>query len=225
MFGWTRPAFSRQGSQDGRDKILISGTGRAGTTMLVQLFTALGFNTGYDLETATSDIDPISKAGLERLDAGPNSPYVIKSPIYADLLLPLLADQTIRLRAVILPMRDLTAAAQSRIRVTQEALAAGATEETEHPGGMWLTRTPAQQEAKLAIQFYKIMQILTAFGITPITMDFPRLARNEAYLHDQLEPLLRQHGVSRLEFRDAFARVVQPDRIHDFAPTQHAAAE
>jgi hypothetical protein len=29
--------------------ILISGTGRAGTTFLVQLFTALGFDTGFDL--------------------------------------------------------------------------------------------------------------------------------------------------------------------------------
>lgn len=225
MFGWRRPTLSRHGPEDGREKILITGTGRAGTTFLMQLFTAMGFDTGYDLEQARSDVDPISQAGLERLDAGPLSPYVIKSPIYADLLLPLLAAHTIRLRAVILPMRDLTAAAQSRIRVTQEAIAAGATEEIEHPGGMWLTRTPSDQEAKLALQFYKIMQTLTTFDITPITMEFPRFALNETYLHEQLEPLLRQHSVSRLEFRDAFARVVQPDRIHDFAPTQHAAAE
>lgn len=223
MFGWSRPSLSRQGPTDRQEKILITGTGRAGTTFLVQLFTALGFDTGYDLEQATADIDPISQAGLERLDAGPQSPYVVKSPIYADLLPPLLADGTIRLRAVILPMRDLTAAAQSRIRVTQAAIAAGGSLETEHPGGMWLTRQPEEQEAKLAIQFYKIMQVLTQFGVTPTILEFPRLAQDDAYLYGHLEPLLRAHGVSRAEARSAFARVVRTDRIHDFSAARAAA--
>jgi len=190
--------------------------------MLVQLFTALGFDTGYDLTTALSgpEIDTISQAGLERIEGGRTTPYVIKSPIYADLLPPLLNSGTIRLRAVILPMRDLFSAAQSRIRVTQEAVAAGGSLETEHPGGMWLTRTPEDQESKLALQFYKIMQVLTAFDIAPITMEFPKLARDATYLRARLAPVLDAHGVSCAEFDAAFVRVVRPERIHDFFPPE-----
>lgn len=218
LFGFGPKPLPRTGPKDRREKILITGTGRAGTTLLVQLFTVLDFDTGYSVDEAMTDIDPISKAGLERLDTGPDSPYVIKSPIYADLLPQLLQDQRLHLRATILPMRDLYAAAQSRRRVTAEAIGAGGAPDDEHPGGLWLTRSPEEQEAKLAAQFYKIMHTLTTFGVTPITLEFPRFARDEAYLHQRLLPVLRQHGVSRREFRSAFAKVVQTERIHEFPP-------
>jgi hypothetical protein len=42
----------------GHGRILISGTGRSGTTLLVQYFTALGFDTGFTLEQALSRVDP-----------------------------------------------------------------------------------------------------------------------------------------------------------------------
>jgi hypothetical protein len=36
---------------------VITGTGRAGTSFLVQLFSALGFDTGYSMEEAFDDVD------------------------------------------------------------------------------------------------------------------------------------------------------------------------
>lgn len=54
---------SRQGPH--ADHILIGGTGRAGTTLLVQYFTALGFDTGFTLDQAMQRVDSISRAGLE----------------------------------------------------------------------------------------------------------------------------------------------------------------
>ena len=37
-------------------KIVITGTGRCGTSFLMHLFTALGFNTGYDLDECEQHI-------------------------------------------------------------------------------------------------------------------------------------------------------------------------
>ena len=53
----------RKSAADGH--ILIGGTGRAGTTLLVQWFTVMGFDTGFSVEEALDRVDPISNAGLE----------------------------------------------------------------------------------------------------------------------------------------------------------------
>tara|TARA_Y100000034_G_scaffold13510_1_gene14158 strand:- start:218 stop:1204 length:987 start_codon:yes stop_codon:yes gene_type:complete len=49
-------------------KIFITGTGRCGTTFLIKLFTALGYNTGYDMRELEAQIEKgeISD-GMERL--------------------------------------------------------------------------------------------------------------------------------------------------------------
>ena len=73
----------RTSAADGH--LLIGGTGRAGTTLLVQWFTVMGFDTGFTVEEALGRVDPISNAGLEHslsrtLEIGERLPYVAKSP-------------------------------------------------------------------------------------------------------------------------------------------------
>jgi hypothetical protein len=78
------PARDRRSAKNGR--IIITGTGRAGTTFLVQLFSELGFDTGYSAEEAMRAVDGISRAGLEKPLVDESNPYVIKSPWFADQL-------------------------------------------------------------------------------------------------------------------------------------------
>ncbi len=52
---------SRTSTQDGH--ILITGTGRSGTTLLVEYFTALVFDTAHTVETTRRHVDEISRAG------------------------------------------------------------------------------------------------------------------------------------------------------------------
>ena len=67
------------------DHILIGGTGRTGTTLLVQVLTVLGFDTGYSEQQVLRDVDDISHAGLEHASLGePDLPQVIKSPWLSD---------------------------------------------------------------------------------------------------------------------------------------------
>src|SRR5258706_14981308 len=66
-----------------RHHIIISGTGRAGTTFLIQLLTELGLDTGFP-KGLTLDLN--SRAGMELDIRDPHAPYVIKSPWLCDYL-------------------------------------------------------------------------------------------------------------------------------------------
>jgi hypothetical protein len=218
--------------------IIITGTGRSGTTLLVQLFTALGFETGFTLEEALSHVDNVSQAGLEHwitdetgqtvmkspLKLGvPNYiasdklPYVIKSPMFATNLRALLESNVIRVKTAIVPMRDLFSAAESRRRVQWEAEKIGI--DPDHvQGGLWDTRDPAVQESVLTQHFYEMMFTLVQFGVKTYCLDFPTFTRSSALLFERLEPLLTEHGVRENDVAQALSRIVRPGQIHDFHP-------
>jgi hypothetical protein len=102
-----------------RHHLIISGTGRAGTTFLVQLLTELGLDTGFTGSCA--EIDPIAHAGLEHDLRAVDAPYVVKSPWLCDQLDELLARGDIRVDHAIIPVRDLSSAAKSRSEVHKRA--------------------------------------------------------------------------------------------------------
>ena len=63
-----------------KEHILITGTGRAGTTFLVELLTNLGLETGFDSSTIATKKNKIARAGLEHTFKNSNCPYVVKDP-------------------------------------------------------------------------------------------------------------------------------------------------
>jgi len=214
IHGWIekRPLRIRTDATEGR--IIITGTGRAGTTLLVQLLTALGFNTGFSLKQIHDEIDSISNAGLEYRRIEDNSPYIVKSPWLADSLLDDLRNGRI-IKQAIVPIRDVAAAADSRRRVYFEALRQGR-DTTRQPGGLWYTTNPEAQEGVLAMQFYKAIYALVSFEIPIIFLEFPRFAQDYKYAFQRLGSFLNAHSVSDNEFRDAFARIVKLDKISTF---------
>lgn len=197
---------------DGR-RIVITGTGRAGTTFLVQLFTELGFDTGFSPVTAQQGLDAIAHAGLEHklLDGG--GPYVIKSPWFSDELATALTAGQVRIRTAILPMRELRDAAESRRRVFREALKAGH-DPFEHPGSLVHTRRFNEQEMRLARQFYDALLPLVIHDVPVVLLHFPRLVQDPAYLFDRLRALMTEHGIDWELFRAAFAAVARPELVH-----------
>jgi hypothetical protein len=204
---------NRTSTSDGH--IIITGTGRAGTTFLVQLFTALGFSTGFSLEEALSRVDEISKAGLEVELGDEQKPYVIKSPWFADHLSESLRAGRIDIHAAIIPIRDLYEAAESRRRVYREAERRGLNPLT-HPGTLWHTNEPHKQEEKLALQFYKAVFPLIQFEIPTFFVEFPRLVRDPPYLFKSIAPLMEDHGVNFSEYIGAHKKVADPDIVHTF---------
>jgi hypothetical protein len=204
---------SRTSAENGR--IIIAGTGRAGTTFLVQLFTALGFNTGFSLQEAIETVDEISHAGLERPLLSDDNPYVIKSPWFADGLSEVLQKQSIKIYMALIPIRGLFEAAESRRRVHFEAAVKGI-DPAIQPGGLWYTTDPEAQESILATQFYRTIYPLVKFDVEMVFLEFPRLVSDENYLFRKLLPLLEDHGVTYSEFTTGHARVARPEIIHTF---------
>jgi len=205
---------SRTSTAEGR--IVITGTGRAGTTFLVQLFTVLEFDTGFSRTEALVGIDGIACAGLERKLLDDANPYVIKSPGFADHLMTALEARRIKIRVAIVPMRDLFDAAESRRRVFRLALKAGH-DPLSHPGSLIRTHRFDEEEWQLARQFYDSIFPLVRFNIPVVLLYFPRLVQDPDYLFRALNHIMAEHGVDRSTFVSAFADVSRPEVVHDFS--------
>lgn len=189
--------------------LFISGTGRAGTTFLVQLFTELGLDTGFS--HANENVNPNSNAGMEWNIRNSNAPYIVKSPAgMTQELSELLATGEVTLDCAIIPIRDLYAAAESRRAVQRNS------KERDLPGGLVLTENPEDQETALAVALHRLTHTLTQYDIPMIWLYFPRLVQDAPYLYRKLKPLLPHHDFE--SFSQAFRAVSRPELVHVFKP-------
>lgn len=192
--------------------IIISGTGRAGTTFLIQLFTALGLHTGFT--DFTSAVFSNCHAGMEWDIREVDAPYIIKNPWLCDYLDDVIEDMGIVIDHAIIPVRHLYSAAESRRDVVRRS---GDTLSTEGvPGGLWHTNNPEQQEAVLTHQLYKIIYTLAKRDIPLTLLYFPKFIHEAEYLYRKLKFMLDE--ISYEEFLEKFQQVVQPELVHDFSP-------
>jgi hypothetical protein len=187
-------------------KVIITGTGRAGTTFLVQLLTELGFDTGYSAKNWQRDYDQHCSAGLERDPGVNNTPRIIKNPSLCETLPGLLSRGEIAIEHAIIPIRALDEAAHSRIRV-------GGSGQT--PGGLWGTPDATQQKGLLAENFHRLVHTLVVHEIPYTFLAFPRFARDSTYTWQKLQWLL--DDIDEATFSAAFAKVARPELIHNFA--------
>lgn len=191
-----------------RKHVAISGTGRAGTTFLVQLLTELGFDTGFSAD-AVSSLPRASFGGLERDIRSPSAPYIVKSPWLCDYIDEVVGSSEIFLEHLIIPIRSLKDAADSRRRVSALGEAAG---------GMWHTESADDgiQEGILAHQLYKLLLSAASTHVPVTLMRFPLLALNKEYLYEKLLFLIEPAGISPDDFGAAFALISKPERINFF---------
>lgn len=188
-------------------KVIITGTGRAGTTFLVRLLTELGLDTGYTQNSWQKDFHPHCSAGLERDITDPEAPYIVKSPALCTELAPLLASEMVVIDHAFVPVRDLDAAARSRIRV------GGANGSV--PGGLWLTDNASSQQNVLATVFHQLIHTLVVHDVPHTFLHFPRFVQDSGYAFQKLKPVLT--GITRTTFDAAFVRVADPSLVHDFS--------
>jgi hypothetical protein len=208
-----------------QNKIVIAGTGRAGTTFLVQLLTELGLETGFTKENSRGHYYDHCSAGLEWELTAPDAPRIVKNPALT-LTLPELwrAGKAPPIEHVLIPIRDLQSAASSRVRVGMAANAgAGTTSRAdasatgsahEIPGGLWLTSKPERQAEALAVAFHEFIHALAKEGVPFTLLTFPRFATDAEYCFSQLKFLLG--GMTREQFDAAFRRCARPELIHVF---------
>ncbi len=201
---------------------VIAGTGRAGSSFLVQFLEACG------LDTATDEAVwyPRARAGGEHhLNAAGELPYVVKDPwVFAYCEELDLAATPID--ALIVPMRDLMLSARSRVH--QERLAVVdwwfADQSQEHqvvgltPGGVVYSLDVVDQARILAVGFHKLLHWAVLHEIPLFLLSFPRFAEDPDYLLRVLWPWLRDH-CDEARAREAFERTVDADAIRVRPPS------
>lgn len=201
--GESPPVQQAEASGHRRHHLLIAGTGRAGTSVLVRYLTGLGLETHLSRHGAASWYSKEAEAGFEDIllsAVAPDSPYVVKSPWSYQFAQEMLDDPGITLDAVIVPVRDLVEAAASRsIRELQgmhEALPwmAQVARTWEHwgmtPGGAVYSLSPVDIARLLAVGFHRLIERLVQADVPIVLLAFPRFAADPDYLYRKLAPVL-----------------------------------
>jgi len=186
--------------------LVISGPGRSGTTLLVQLFGRLGF----DIGKPSLDYFEDARAGLESDILDPSAGYVLKDPDLTWRLGPLLDSGQVTREDIdwlIVPLRSLEAAAASRVAITANA------REVHAPGGLIGTARPGKQRQQLAEMTYGLFVVAARYELPLIVLEYPLFARDVGYAYRRLLPVLgrREQG----EFAAAWSASVDPALVRD----------
>ncbi len=220
-----------------RRHVVITGTGRAGTTFLVQLLTNLGLETGYTPDNML--LDEFSRAGLEHDIRREDAPYIVKSPRFCDYAEEVLSRDDILIDHVFIPVRELQAAAESRRyahrRVVSKAPLLWRLVNKVQPlegvrGGLLrinhqlahglihrlrpLLSLEREQENILLQQIYKLALALSRTPLPVTLLHYPTLVKDSLYLYRKLQPILGT--VTYSQFQSAFAGIIRPDWVHSF---------
>src|SRR5580658_7081176 len=187
-------------------KVIISGTGRCGTTFLVHLLTELGLDTGISARNWGKKYYERCHAGLEHNLLDPETPYIVKNPALCDTLPALLATGRFVIDHAYIPIRDLESAAASRVSVGGS--------DGSVSGGLWGTADPARQADILANMFYRLVHTLVTHDIPHTFILFPRMIHDPAYVRGKLDYLMR--GVRDEAFVTAFLKVADVSLVHCF---------
>jgi hypothetical protein len=202
--------------------VVITGTGRTGTSFLVQLLTYLGLDTGFSPSKMVLHAD--ARAGLEYDIRATNPPYIIKNPDFCDYAEDVIQNRKdIIIERVFIPMRDLHAAAESRrhvfkvakAKLTQDQWAKVETSPRGSvPGGLWNGNDDFPQEIVLSEKHYKLTLALSDSDIPITLMRYPRIVRDSQYLYTKLRPILKE--ITYEQFEQVFNRTVRPEWVHSF---------
>lgn len=158
-------------------KVIITGPGRSGTSFLVQLLTRLGMDTGYE---------PYNEYFVDELRAGceypgdytsdfDKLPRFIKGPVWAYWLKYIVVNNITEIEHVVMPMRDLTESAESRLNVGLDFMVDK--DYVKMPG----PHLNEIQENVLAMLTGKVLEACYLYGIPLTLMRFPRLVQDDAY--------------------------------------------
>lgn len=192
-------------------KVIVTGPGRSGTTLIMQLLTELGFDTGFTSESMK--VSAISHAGLEQglFTARHRQPsltpnYIIKSPFICDHLALGCERKDLVVDHVYIPIRSLDHVVKSRARVSGI--------EANHPGGLEQGLDLEAQKNRTARSVYTLMDTIAAYDLPHSFIAFPRLVKDPRYLYEKLSFLCS--GLDYDVFLRVFDRVVDSGLVHRF---------
>lgn len=192
-------------------KVYISGTGRTGTSFLMQLLTELGFDTGFKGADRTTHYFEIARAGFEWDLSDVAGPRFQKSPHLCDRLSEIVS-RGVRIDHIIVPVRNGADAAKSRIKV--QLATTGTPDGEEVAGGLWSTSRSDAQETILRVKLASLIEVAVKHDISLIFLAYPRHAQDAEYAYRKLTPILGD--TTWPQFREVFGKVSKPELISTF---------
>ena len=190
-------------------KIILTGMGRAGTTFLVQLFTRLGFHTGFKaygepfnakLKAGCEfDIGDFSTAKLARITFK-KLPTVIKNNDLSFTLKELIIYKIIEIEHVFIPIRDLDDATDSRI-----------------DAGLWWrdAKTRDEQRNIIAMANGYAVANCVALNVPYTILKFPDFVTDHNYCFERIyrSGILMGRSSNAFEFKKIFKELSNPSMI------------
>jgi hypothetical protein len=162
-------------------KILITGVGRSGTTFLTRLFTLLKMDTGFSPNNMEKHVFKNFNAGMES-DISEKQ-QILKNPIYCTRIQSFV-NRGIKIACIIVPIRTLSEAAMSRVKVKGIA------------GGLWDATNYQSQLDQHHRCLATLVQDATLNEIPVVFLSFDKMIANPKYLYDKLMPLFVSYGLT-----------------------------
>lgn len=170
-------------------KILITGTGRCGTTFLIKIFSFLRLDTGYTKENFKNNIFTNCKSGME-LTYQSKHQY-LKNPTFMidiDKIHEMYGKDVL----FVVPIRSFEESAKSRVK------------HKNNPGGLFHANNFHEQVAFYNKSFSKFVEKITKYDMDTIFIDFDRMVKDEKYLYDKLEQIFTKENISFETFSKEF---------------------
>lgn len=184
-------------------KILITGTGRCGTTFLIHLYTYLGYKTGWSREECDAELHKIKglRGGIEHGVGGERAEKakVIKNPYF--LFQREEVFKKYNIEKIVLPIRDLDAASKSREHQSESL-------DSLHGGFTHGVDNIQDQSTINARGVYNFIEFVTKKEIELIIISFPRIINDPEYLYRKLF-----NGIPYEKFLIEFNSLANPEFV------------
>ena len=185
-------------------KIVITGTGRCGTSFLMHLFTALGFNTGYDLDECEQHIaqsgcyggieHSIGTERFEKADIVKNPEWFYKPELF----------EVIDIDYIIVPIRSAIDVAKSRELVGSDKY-----------GGFWQGATDLDSQVRIDEKaFYEFMEYTIKRQLEVIFLPFPRIIKDLHYIWFKIITEKMINYIDYDRYMDIANQIADPGKVH-----------
>lgn len=158
--------------------IVITSTGRSGTTFLILLYTYLGFKTGFDDKNMKGYIYKNCNSGLEKRDGDIGKLEVVKNPIFLYKMNELKREY---ISWVVIPIRDFAKSAKSREYHNKDA------------GGLMGGAKNWQEQVSVYNNYMsRYIQDMVKYEIPSVFIDFEKMTQDPNYLYHKLKVTFRK---------------------------------
>ena len=191
------------------DKIVITGTGRCGTSFLMHLFTNLGYNTGYSREEAETQIHRIEnlRAGIEHGIGSQRmtNAFIVKNPDFANIRIfhDLISKYSVE--HVIIPIRELENSAKSRELMAKTYGGYG--------GFIEGIENLEQQKQYNAELIYNFVHGLSMHDIPFTFIQFELMMGSSDYLYRMLTSIGRFCTIDKDRFGKIYEETIKPEYV------------